>query len=343
MKKSIILIFVIILGLGIYIFFLLKDAGQFKEIHAKSFPFCKSLNLMGAEDIAEVQDTEFLVISSDPRDYPPTNNNGLLKVYSKTKEDFTYFHPVNFPQNFFPHGIDIKKFANTYLLAVVNHPTADSTTVETFNIDLAHKEIRFLKTYTHPSFTTGNDITILSPHEFLMSEDFGSNNHLLNSLTQYLRIATGSILHFNMQTEQAQHLVSSLYYTNGIAFDESENTVYVSEMLGQKLTSFSWNGKELIKKKELTLPHAIDNITLYKDFLLLAGHPKLLELKKMRDDRSHKSPSVVLQVKKDFSEIQEIYENNGSEIASSSVAYRYDNKYLIGSVFDNHVLLCTAD
>lgn len=343
MKKSILISLLFFLSVGIYIFFLLKDSGQFKEIHAKSFSFCKSLALTGAEDIAEIEDTEYLVISSDSRDYPSVGNNGALKVYSKTKEDFTYFHPVNFPKDFYPHGIDIKKFDNIYILAVVNHPTVDSTTIETFNIDLTHKEIRYFKTYSHPLFTTGNDVTILNPYEILMTEDFSSNSHGFNSLTQYLRIATGSIVHFNMKTEEAKKLSTSLFYANGIAYDKAENTVFVSEMLGRKLTSFNWNGQELTKKKELALPHAIDNITLYKDSLLLSGHPKLLELKKMRDNRTHKSPSVVLQVKKDFTELQEIYENDGSEIASSSVAYRYENKYLIGSVFDNHVLVCNAD
>ncbi|MCB0371228.1 MAG: hypothetical protein KDD45_17885, partial [Bdellovibrionales bacterium] len=76
---------------------------------------------------------------------------------------------------------------------------------------------------------------------------------------------------------------------------------------------------------------------------IAAGHPQLLSLKKMRDNHSKKSASVVLEIKKDFSLVKELYQNDGSEIASSSVAYRYGNKILIGSVFDNHVLVCNTD
>lgn len=341
-KKTIIILF-FFLFLATYIFFLLKDSGQFKEIHNKSFSFCKSFSAYGAEDIAEVEDTDYLILSLDSREYPRSGNTGSLKVFSKNKEDFTYFQQVGFPKDFYPHGIDIKKFNNTYFIAVVNHPTLDSTSIETFNIDLTHKEIRHLKTHSHPLFTTGNDIAILSPTEVLMTEDFGSNSHLLNTITQYLRISTGSIVHFDLATNEAKKVSPSLFYANGIVYDLNEKTVYVSEMLGRKLSAFLWDGQNLTLQRELKMPHAIDNLTLFKEDLLAAGHPQLLGLKKMRDDRLEKSSSVVLQIKKDFSKVQDLYENKGSELASSSVAFRFANKILIGSVFDTHVLLCTTD
>lgn len=343
MLKKISIFSGVVFILGLYIFFLLKDAGSFKEIHNKSLPFCKSLPIYGAEDVAEIEDTEYLVFTSDPREYPRSKTTGILKVYSKTKEDFTYFQQVGFPDLFYPHGIDIKKFDSTYLIAVVNHPTLDSTTLETFNIDIAHREIRHLKTYENPNFTTGNDVAIISPTEVIISEDFFSNNHLFNSLTQYLRLSTGGMLHLNLQNNLAKKVGPSLFYGNGIIYDQKQKMIYVSEMLGRRILALQWTGEDLELKKTLVLPHAIDNLTFYADNIIAAGHPKLLSLKKMRDNRTEKSPSVVLQIKKDLTQIEEIYQNNGSELASSSVAIRFDNKILIGSVFDNHVLACTTD
>lgn len=340
-KKSILACLILILG--IYIFFLLKDAGSFKEIHNKSLPFCKSLSAYGAEDIAEIEDTDYLVFTSDPREYPRSKATGSLKFYSKAKEDFTYFQQIGVPELFYPHGIDIKKFDNTYIAAVVNHPTLDSTTIETFNIDIIHKEIRHLKTYESSSFTTGNDVVLISPTEVIMTEDFGSNNHFFNSLTQYLRISTGGMLYLDLQSQQTKKVGPALFYGNGLIYDHNKKMIYVSEMLGRKILALQWNGQDLELKNEISLPHAIDNLTFQNDNILAAGHPKLLSLKKMRDNRTEKSASVVLQIKKDFTKMEELYQNNGSELASSSVAFRYDNKILIGTVFDNHVLLCTTD
>lgn len=343
MLKKLLISFIFFGFIAVYVYILLKDAGQFKQIHNKSFSFCKSITAVGAEDIADIEDTDFLVLTQDPREYPRTDSTGSLKVFSKSKEDFTYFQQLGFPKAFYPHGIDVKKFGNTYTIAVVNHPTVDSTTVETFNIDLTHKEIRHLKTYDNELFTTGNDITIISPTEALMSEDFGSNNHLFNSLTQYLRISTGSIVHLDLTTGKTKKVGPSLFYANGIIYDDKERMVYVSEMLGRKISAFSWKDEKLTLQRELKLEHAIDNISFDQQNIIATGHPKLLGLKKMRDDRLYKSPSVILQIKKDFSKTEEIYQNDGGELASSSVAFQFANRILIGSVFDSHVLLCTTD
>lgn len=345
MKKTISLIatlsLVLILG---YIYMLLKDAGAFKEIHANSFPFCKKIDAIGAEDFAIVEGTEYIVVSSDPRSDNNYLQSGSLKVFSIAKDDLTFFLEVNFPKKFYPHGIDSRTINGVPFIFAINHPTATSTTIEIFNIDIKNKEIKFIKTLEDPEFIVGNDVSIINENEFLLTRDFATENHLLNSMTQYLRIPTGSVLHYDINAKKSKKVASFLFYANGIEFDSTTNTFFVSEMLGRRINSYLWENNNLEKIASLHLPHAIDNIKILKDKIIAAGHPKLLDLKKMRDDRSFKSPSVVLEIDKQLKNYKVIYENDGSEIASSSVALPFaDKKILIGSVFDNYFLDCNMD
>jgi len=77
--------------------------------------------------------------------------------------------------------------------------------------------------------------------------------------------------------------------------------------------------------------------------LWIGCHPKLLTFVKYSKDPNALSPSQVIKVETQASgqyEIKKIYLNNGQPLSGSSVAAVFEDRLLIGSVFDEQFLLC---
>jgi len=101
---------------------------------------------------------------------------------------------------------------------------------------------------------------------------------------------------------------------------------------------------------DLTLRHTIDlgtrpdNIEVDESGNLWIGcRPKLLTFVKYSKDPEELSPSQVLKVtvqKPASYTVDEIYPNTGEPLSGSSVAAVFGDTVLIGSVFDERVLLC---
>ena len=77
--------------------------------------------------------------------------------------------------------------------------------------------------------------------------------------------------------------------------------------------------------------------------LWIGSHPKLLTFVKYSQNPKILSPSQVLKVaikESGQNTVQEIYLNDGKHLSGSSVAAVFKDTLLIGSVFDDHFLLC---
>ena len=77
--------------------------------------------------------------------------------------------------------------------------------------------------------------------------------------------------------------------------------------------------------------------------LWVGSHPKLLTFVKYSKDPGVLSPSQVIKVEKKAPgqyDVKEIYLSHGQPLSGSSVAAVFENTLLIGSVFDEHFLLC---
>ena len=123
-------------------------------------------------------------------------------------------------------------------------------------------------------------------------------------------------------------------------------TVYVAAIVGQKIYVYDRdrNTGDLFLRSTIKAGTGVDNIEIdQRGDLWIGSHPKLLTYVKYSKDPKVLSPSQVIKVTiKESGQytIKEIYLNNGKPLSGSSVAAVYENTLLIGSVFDEHFLLC---
>lgn len=325
----------------VYVVKLLFDAGFFRKIQNYNDTHCsKVFNVIGPEDMAKLPGTSLIAISSDPRSEGPKNNRGNIYLYDTVKNEQVLLQEIDFPKEFSPHGIDIIQKGNHFLIYAIDQYNETQTRIDVLNLDLAQKSISFQKRIESEFLTAANDLSLIGEERFFFTRDFNTKNKLLVTAQQYLRFPTGSVWMYDKG--KLNQLAGHLFYANGIQFDSQHSTLYVSEMLNKLIHAYSFRNNQLDLEKSIHLPDGIDNLTLYQNEIIAAGHPNLISLKKMRDDRKHKSPSVIYSIDLNLSKITKLYENDGAQIAATSVGLKISNEQLIlGSVFDDHILSCS--
>ncbi len=75
----------------------------------------------------------------------------------------------------------------------------------------------------------------------------------------------------------------------------------------------------------------------------MGAHPKMLAFSKNARDPANLSPSQVLTLDPSTGVFEEPFLSLGDDLSTSSVAAVYGRWMLIGSVFEEHVLLCDRD
>ena len=116
--------------------------------------------------------------------------------------------------------------------------------------------------------------------------------------------------------------------------------------VGQKILVYDrdLNSGDLALRDTIEAGTGVDNIEIdQKGDLWIGCHPKLLAFVKYSKDPDALSPSQVIKVETKASsqyEIKKIYLNNGQPLSGSSVAAVFEDRLLIGSVFDERFLLC---
>ena len=152
----------------------------------------------------------------------------------------------------------------------------------------------------------------------------------------------GSLGFFDGQ--KAQIVYSGLSFANGVNVSKDGTRLVVAETGGKQLNIFKRNTKTnaLTLDKTIAIPSGIDNLEFGDDgSIWTAAHPKPLLFGPHAEDNKNLAPSQVFQIFPNENRAVEIYFNKGSEINASATAAPYKNKFLIGPVFDDHILLCT--
>jgi hypothetical protein len=328
----------------VYAVKLLWDAGIFKTLRTIHFQSCSSVaGVIGPEDMALLPGTSLVIVSSDsrPEDETKTGAGGLI-VYDYVQRQIIRLTHANFPKDFFPHGLDVIPLGDRFLVSVVNQSSLSETRIEFFELDIKKLQLRWTHSLSSPHLLAANDLVLLAENEFLYTRDFDTKEPVKLMFQQYLRQHTGALWHYKQG--QYQKKVSDLFFANGLAFDKATSTLYLSEMLEHAVHSYKWLSPDIKEIGTIQVPHGIDNLTFNNGFLYGAGHPKLLELKRMRDHRDHRSPSTVIKIAQDLSGLKIIYQDDGSEIAASSVALHVSPaEILVGSVFDDHFIHCVLN
>ncbi len=351
MNRRILLGYVIIgiafisLATAWFMFDLLYDAGEFKTIAPHFTGACRRISpAPGAEDITIHPNTGIAFISSDDRRARMRGEQSPGAIYAY---DLNHPNPalvnltIDFKQDFHPHGISLYlDESGEEKFFVVNHrATGDCIEIfDYFEGKLIHQE-----TLRDTLMTSPNDIVAVGPRSFYVTNDHGNKSAWGRTLEEYMRLPRSYVLYYDGR--QFQIAAKNIAYANGINRSGDGKQIFVAACLGGKIKIYDrdLDSGALTWRSDIDLNTGVDNIEVDANGDLWVGaHPQLLAFTRHARNPKNLSPSQVLKIslQQNPPKIDEIYLDRGHEISGSSVAAVFGNKLLIGSVFEEHFLVC---
>lgn len=320
----------------------LIKAGTFKKLNFHS-DFAQTMlrGPVGAEDIQIDRIGQKAYISSCDRRKATAGEPNTGAIYAMdlgTSELRPVKMPTNWsPDDFRPHGISLFREADSSLwLMAVNHPDAGPS-VEVFEIrndSLLHAETiagEFLK--------SPNDLVAVGKQAFYFTNDHGTDASV-SQWKDFLLIGTGEIGYFD--GENGRILETGLRYPNGINVSPSGTELFVALTTDGSIAAYQLNPWGF--KYKTHLGTGVDNLDFDEaDNLWTAAHPKMLAFLGHAKDPQKRSPSQVLMISPDengqYTTVEEPYLSDGNPLSGSSVAVHYQNLVLVGSVFEDGILV----
>jgi arylesterase/paraoxonase len=352
MKKILWITLIIILLITVFVLKLLNDAGAFKSLQyqsqAKTLIHFADI-IAGAEDLTIDATSGLAFISSDDRF---ANRKGdtkiqgaiyLLDLEKDTSKPILLTESLKF--DFHPHGLSLFKTKEKTLLFVINHQLTPKkqSFIEVFewkNKTLIHLESigdKYL-------LDNPNDLVAVGERSFYVTNDhFYPPGDWRQNIENYGRVGYSFVSYFD--GKKFSKAVEGFNYANGINTSQDGKEVYLAATTDRTLFVFERNQEtgELKLKRKIFLNTGVDNIELDKQGNLWIGcHPKLLAFLAHAGDINKNSPSQILKLTRqkdgNFTE-QEILLNDGQEFSGLSVAAPYQDKILVGTVFEKGVWL----
>lgn len=340
-KKILLSLTVILLG---YVAYILISTGFFRSIEPHfDGKILKKIPIVGAEDITLSRQDSFVIISSTERGnvYPAVKEEkgGLYLIDLKTEG----FEPLplttSFDKTFAPHGISLFKQDSTYLVMAINH-TPQGHSIEVF--ELYKQNLKYLRTLTHPSMISPNDLVIIDKDRFYFSNDHGYMEGIGKLAEEYLGLAVSNVVYFD--GTDYKEVADGIAYANGINYDQDRNLLFLASPRGflVKVYTVDEDGS-LNFIEDIPCGTGVDNIEFDKDGNIWIGsHPNLLRFAAYAKGDKATTPSEIIKIdykgKGDYT-IETVYLENGEEMSGSTVAATFGNLIFTGNVMDDEFLI----
>lgn len=256
-------------------------------------------------------------------------------------------------RDFNPHGLKVLKTSSGALhLYVINHESKGDA-VEIFEVNLEKLTATPVKTIRSKNIYNGNNLAVLGPEEFYLSNDVYFKNSLLKTMEFIVPILKLGAIAYHNGKEQKDSLVQQFQHMpNGVGIDVKKKHLFVASILTRSLWVYKIQENKSLKKiKEIHLGTLPDNV-FYDDELhgvWIGCHPVAYQLiKGIEHPKTEKAPSQVIFVQ--FTEkdrfdkytIHEKFSDSGDALKASTVAVRYQNRLLIGTVYDR-LMMCDIE
>ena len=335
-------------GLGIYALMTVRDLGEFREITPKEPPNCRPvLGVNSSEDITIDAETGIAYISgADRHGFRGEFLPGEVYSYpllTTPVQPTALSTEIEF--EFRPHGLSLYRCGDgTRLLFVINHRT-EGDYVEVFEVQdtvLVHRE-----SISGDLLYSANDIVAVGERQFYVTRDHRYRAGWVRQVEEYMRLSASSVIYFD--GDDFALVAEGLAYANGINVGQDGERLYVAATLTGSVHVYDRDPDSgtLAPREEIALGTGVDNIEIGPDGdLWIAGHPKLMTFVDYSRNPSLLSPSQVIRLTfLDDGEhrIETVYMSEGEYLSGSSVAARWGEYLLIGSVFDRRFLLCRME
>jgi len=346
MKKFLFIVLVLVLVIIGWVAHLLWSAGHFKTIEPHFAGTCQAVSgVTGAEDITIHPRTGMAYISAcDWRALKAgQNGRGGIFSYDLTAPQPTLAKLTSGPgPDFQPHGISLYiDPEGRDALFVINH-SGGTHKVEIY--DLKPDGLVHRRTVKDSALISPNDIVAVGRNRFYATNDHRFTGGLLKIVEDYLKLPLANVVFFDGRDFQVA--ADGIGYANGINLSPHGRKLYVAGTTHMTLKIFNRDLKSgaLTPAESIRFDTGLDNIEIDSAGALWIGaHPQLLKFVAHSKDASNRSPSQILRVTLSTNRaprIDEIYLTKGEVLSGASVGAVYQDRMLIGSVFEPRFLDC---
>jgi len=318
---------------------------RFGKVDPVNGGICRRIDgLIGPEDLVLTREGRLIVSCDGRSEDASVNPNGtIIGLRPDAPEERVVLWDGG-GNSFHPHGLDYFVDPRTgaeYLFVIDHRGTHDAVMI--FTVDEA--ALTLIQEVTASDTTSLNDLAAVSKDQFYVTSDHNSKSPMVKTVSDYLRLPTGYVLYFD--GVRLLPAASGISYANGIALDVDKQRLYVASMLRDKLIEYERVPPTgtLRKTGSIALQGSPDNITVAGDGgLVVAVHPKILHLARQRRERSFRAPSMILYISPASNSgarsCVTLYADPGENLAAASVAVKSGERLFVGSVYDDHLVIC---
>ncbi len=291
----------------------------------------------GPEDL--VVDTflgsERLIVACSARRNSELPFNEIMSIDLKTNE-ITKMHRVQ-PSSicFHPHGLDLVFAKNDKTLFIVNHCN-EKDIHQILQYSIVGDSLFFISATNHNLIVSPNAVCGFADGSFIVSNDAGKHGAIFEKLF----IQKKSKLVF-CNVDSCVEIGERVCFGNGVTMTDS--FLYHASTMPGAVYKYERNGNSFSNRVLLSKVKGADNIRLYGEYIIVAGHPKFGKfISHMKNAKKH-SPSEVWIINRFTGESTIVFRSDGSLISAASGAVIYKNYLFIAQVFDNFVLKVRLD
>lgn len=327
----------------------MSSAGQFTSIKPIGTQSCRAIaSVAGAEDIEIDRTAGVAYISSTDRLAIERNGGaGVRGELFALKLGDPDAKPeqisAGMPVEFRPHGLSLYQGGTgTGKLFAVNHRADGRHTIERW--DVGATGLTYLQPeLASPLIGSPNDIVAVGPDRFYVTND-GGGSMITRAIDFIFQRGRGNVVYYDGTA--ARVVADGFGFANGIAASADGKTVYVADTFKRTLEIFDRDIDTAALKKtgSVFFGTGLDNIDIdAEDVLWIASHPKLIDLARYLSGGIDIAPSQIIRavpVTGGGREARTVMLDLGTTVPAASVAVRYGDRFLVGTVAGPNVTVC---
>jgi hypothetical protein len=297
-------------------------------------------NLAGIQDMEAANGTVFLAVGSARG---PDSRDG---IYALRLAGGKPVKLVGAPADFHPRGIGLYRdpAGATVMLFAVNHRSSGRFSIDTFQVKDPDTDPLLVAqgTIEGGQLINPQDVAAANPFQFYVANGTARKNPVIHWFQTYGIIPGGNVLYFNGNT--FSQVADGFYGTRSLLL--AGQHLIVGGLLSRSLTTFTREAftGQLTEEDTLNLSTGPEKLSIdNQGQVLAAGHANLLEWRAAIADPAKRTTSQVLRVSLVNGvprAREQIYGNDGSQLAGASVAVAAGNRLFIGSGLDARLLSC---
>lgn len=338
MKKILLTLLVIILLILAFVLYTFTSTGYFREINnTEGYEVIAEIPLKGAEDLTISYSDRFMIISQDDRAGRRDGSyygSGLYYLDLDSRDFKPKKISGNYKFPFYPHGISMLKLDSAhYQLLVINHAKRHSIV----KFELFGDSLVYQSTYRDESMISPNDVVALDKESFYFTNDHGYKGKWGRLAEDYLGIAVSNVVFYDGRYKV---VADGINYANGINISKDRSQLLVASPRRFKLHYYDIEDDgSLAHSRDLEVNSGIDNIELDENGdLWMGSHPSLLAFAAYAAGKREIAPSEIIKVT-DGTEVESLYENDGTTMSASSVVAPYEDLLFVGTVMDDELVV----